>query len=523
MTTADREEVIVLTESLINGSISWEEFTRLEKWLKDDPRARALYLEHCSVDALLRWRWQAEAVAVKVSDEVESLSKIVRFPVLNRFSFAGVMKVAAAVAALLLVGVFLNNRDSGKAGHLAVVEAAEGTKWRVVSGAEDESGRQTLLVTEGTLQVAFASGAKVIIEGPSLFEIRGDNEAMMEWGKGSFQVPEQAVGYSVDTPWGRVIDLGTAFDLSVSNDGLAEVTVTEGEVRVIANGDQKELVSGETLTMSRIGLIKNKELAMDESQAGGGNSPSSYQQLIHQSNPVAYWPFDGRVGSLITEKGIVKLVPGPRPPEFSLFDKSNTAAFFGEQGMLRMQDRGENSPFDFNNGDEITIEAWVNPDGQVREGGIVYIIGKGRTDNLAFLKENQNFSLRLWRLDGQMKATFLFRSAPDGEWGGDYHRWTTLQGFVPGGGWHHVAATYRYGDPASIRTYQDGELMPGEWDMGGASSRRPVVDDDELWLGAAQGGSQGNKFTGMVDEVAIYRKILTAEQILQRVRKREEK
>ena len=119
-----------------------------------------------------------------------------------------------------------------------------------------------------------------------------------------------------------------------------------------------------------------------------------------------------------------------------------------------------------------------------------------------------------------MKATFLFRSAPDGDWEGDYHRWTTLEGFTPGDGWHHVAATYRYGDPDSIRTYQDGELMPGEWDMGGATTRRPVMDDDELWLGAARGGQNGNKFTGMVDEVAIYRDILTPAQISERVQRR---
>ncbi len=523
MTTVDREEVVVLTEALIDGSINAGEFARLERWLKEDELARTLYLEHCSVDALLHWRWQSERSPLGVGDAKESEEKVIHFPVLNHFSWAGAMKAAAAVAALLLVGVFLTNRGGGIDSQFAVIEAAEGTQWRVVSGAEDQTGRQTLLVTEGNLEVVFSSGARAMVEGPSLFEIRGGNEAVMEWGKGSFQVPRKAVGYSVSTPWGRVIDLGTAFDLSVTNDGLAEVKVTEGKVRVIANGDRKELVSGESLAMSRSGLTKNKGLVMGGAQSGEIDNRSSYQQLIRKSKPVAYWPFNGEVDSLITEKGIVKLVPGPRPPEFPLFGKSNTAAFFGEQGMLRMQDRGENSPFDFNNGDEISIEAWVNPDNQVHEGGIVYIVGKGRTDNLTFLKENQNFSLRLWKLDGQMKATFLFRSAPDGGWEGDYHRWTTLQGFVPGDGWHHVAATYRYGDPSSIRTYQDGELMPGEWDMGGASGRRPVVDDDELWLGAAKGGAQGNKFTGMVDEVAIYRKVLTPEQILQRVKKREQK
>ncbi len=514
MTTVDREEVVVLTEALIDGAITPEEFARLEKWLKDDPTARALYLEHCSVDALLRWRWQAEEAAVKVDVEVGESDKIVSFPILNRFSFAGVMKVAAAVAALLLVGVFLNNRDSDNVGQLAVVKATEGTKWRVVSGAEDASGRQTLLVTEGSLEVAFASGAQARIEGPSLFEIRGANEAVMEWGKGSFEVPEKAVGYSVGTPWGKVVDLGTAFDLSVSNDGLAEVLVTEGKVRILSNGDQRELAAGESLAMSSSGL-SNKIIPTTSQKVQGG----AYQELIRKSNPVAYWPFDGRVGDFITEKGVVQLVAGPRTPEFALFDASNTAAFFGDQGMLRKQDLGANSVFDFDNGDEITIEAWVNPAKQMKEGGIVYIVGKGRTNNLTFLKDNQNFSLRLWKKEGQMKVSFLFRSAPDGEWEGDYHRWTALRGFVAGEGWHHIAVTYRYGEPGSVRTYQDGELIPGEWDMGGATTRRPVVDDDELWLGSAQGGRKGNKFTGKVDEVAIYRQMLTAEELGKRGRR----
>lgn len=525
MTTVDREEVVVLTEALIEGSITAEEFTRLERWLKEDPLARALYLEHRSLDSLLSWRWQPESEKVSVSVGGNQPANVFDFPVLKRFSRAGVVKAAAAIAALLLVGVFLGIRDRGEAGQFAEVEASEGTQWRVVSGAKNKTGRQTLLVTEGSLDVAFASGARATLQGPSLFEVRGGNEATMEWGKGSFHVPSEAMGYSVDTPWGRVVDLGTAFDLSVTNNGLAEVVVTEGRVRVFANGGKKErqdLLAGESLAMSRSGLAKSSA-GMGKAQPDEANRQTVYQQMIREAEPVAYWPFDGEVGSLITEKGIVKLVPGPRPPEFPVFSQGNTAAFFGERGMLRIQDRGENSPFDFDNGDGISIEAWVNPDDQVHEGGIVYIVGKGRTDNLAFLKDNQNFSLRLWKVDGRMKATFLFRSAPDGEWEGDYHRWTTLEGFAPGSGWHHIAATYHYGNPESIRTYQDGELMPGEWDMGGASSRRPVMDDDEVWLGAAKGGAQGNKYTGMVDEVAIYRTILTPEQIQERVRGRKGK
>ncbi|MFK5922317.1 MAG: hypothetical protein QM496_09065 [Verrucomicrobiota bacterium] len=517
MTTVDREEVVVLTEALIDGTISVEEFACLESWLKNDPTARDLYLQHRSLDASLRWRWQSETSALKVSgDQDDETQKVVFFPAWK--SVGRVALAVAAVVAMLLTAVMFLSDEGGEGGSFATVSAEQGSQWRVVSGEGDSKGAQTLLVTEGSLEVVFASGAQATVTGPSLFEIRGANEAVMEWGKGKFYVPEQAVGYSVDTPWGKVIDLGTAFDLNVSNDGLAEVSVTEGRVRLLSNGEQRDLKMGESLVMSRTGLGdgKNRHTAARRQQ-------SVYSEMIRASQPVAYWPFDGKVGDSISEKGIVKLVEGPRPPFSPLFAKTNTAAFFGDQGILRKQDLGAQSGFDFDNGDEISIEAWVNPAGQMKEGGIVYIVGKGRTNNLSFIKDNQNFSLRLWNKQGQMKVSFLFRSAPDGDWEGDYHRWTALSGFVAGDGWHHIAVTYRYGDPDSIRTYQDGAPVTGEWDMGGATTRRPVVDDDELWLGSARGGGRGNKFTGMVDEVAIYRQVLTAEQVSRRVKRGQQK
>ncbi|MCF6313918.1 MAG: LamG domain-containing protein [Verrucomicrobiales bacterium] len=505
MTTVDREEVIILTEALMDGSIDAEQFAVLEAWLKKDPAARALYLEHCSVDALLRWRWQGEAEQLVVP-----ANKVVSFPA-SRSVIKVALAVAAVIALLLSLPMFLKDQSGVQV--FATVTAQQDAQWRVVSGEDDGLGMKTLLVTKGSLQVDFVSGAQAVLFAPSLFEVSGENAAVLEWGKGSFLVPKQAVGYTVGTPWGKVIDLGTAFDLTVSNDGLAEVSVTEGRVRVVSKGEQRELGLGDSLSMTRSGLGDGEQRGVDM------GAVSDYGKMIRAAKPVAYWPFDGEVGDLITEKGVVKLVPGPRPPEFKLFAANNTAAFFGDGGILRKQDLGGDSGFDFDNGDEISIEAWVNPERQVKEGGIVYIVGKGRTNNLSFLKDNQNFSLRLWRKNGQMKASFLFRSAPDGDWEGDYHRWTALRGFVAGDGWHHIAVSYRYGDPDSIRTYQDGELVVGEWDMGGATTRRPVVDDDELWLGSAQGGRTGNKFTGMVDEVAIYRQILTEQEIAARVQR----
>ncbi len=54
--------------------------------------------------------------------------------------------------------------------------------------------------------------------------------------------------------------------------------------------------------------------------------------------------------------------------------------------------------------------------------------------------------------------------------------------------------------------------------MGGATAAAPVVDNDELWIGSALGGSAGNTFRGGIDEVAIYRSIVPAERIRLRFR-----
>ncbi len=108
------------------------------------------------------------------------------------------------------------------------------------------------------------------------------------------------------------------------------------------------------------------------------------------------------------------------------------------------------------------------------------------------------------------RVSFLFRSEADEKGKSDWHRWTSNRGFRPDGSWHHVAVSYQFGSPDSIRGYVDGKKIGGKWDMGGATARPPMVDDDDLWIGSSMGGSAGNSFTGAIDEVVIVREIIPA-------------
>ncbi len=90
-----------------------------------------------------------------------------------------------------------------------------------------------------------------------------------------------------------------------------------------------------------------------------------------------------------------------------------------------------------------------------------------------------------------------------------WHRWTTKTGFSRNTGWHHVAVSYKFGDPKSIKGWIDGVLTEGAWDMGGATAEAPVVDDDAIWIGSSMGGSATNSFRGTLDGIAIHRELVS--------------
>jgi len=239
------------------------------------------------------------------------------------------------------------------------------------------------------------------------------------------------------------------------------------------------------------------------------------------AEPVVRWDFGAEEQTPLTAHGGVhRDVEGPRSPTYPDFSEHNTAVRLdGNGARLTLADPGPNSPFDFTNGDAITLEAWVNLR-ELREGENRYIIGKGRTGRSGFAPDNQNWALRVTGRNGKACLNFLFASQPV-TGGGDehWHRWTTGDGFVPRTGWHHVAVTYRFGEPESIQGWLNGKRLSGRWDMGGPTKQPPVNDDDEVWIGSSMGGSAAASWNGGLDAVAIHRQVLDEATLAKRYRR----
>jgi mono/diheme cytochrome c family protein len=239
--------------------------------------------------------------------------------------------------------------------------------------------------------------------------------------------------------------------------------------------------------------------------AQGGNDT-----VDEETKPLLIWRFDGA-----KEAGSIDLKnrePGPRTPIYPAFIASNSAyAFTGKKsGILVREKEIPKANLRFTNGDAITLESWVRI-GRIQPGNYDYVIGKGRTHLNGFPDKNQNYALRLKGDSKDTKISFLFASAG---MGGDWHRWTSKTGITVDNGWHHVAITYLFGKPDSIRGYIDGKVVTGSWDMGGATTKAPVTDGDDLLLG--NGNGTNNAFQGWLDEVAIWRSALPASTLTAR-------
>jgi mono/diheme cytochrome c family protein len=225
---------------------------------------------------------------------------------------------------------------------------------------------------------------------------------------------------------------------------------------------------------------------------------------------IARWDFGSEEATPLKGHGNVQRdQAGPRPPEFPDMPAGNTAVRLDAGAYLSVPDTGPDSAFDFTNGDEITLEAWVNPT-TLRDGQPQYIVGKGRTGSPKFTRDNQNWALRIVGDRGEAKLSFLFAtklSSSDRHW----HRWTSKLGFPVSTGWHHIAVSYSFGDPESIRGWVNGRPTDGTWDMGGATTEPPIVDNDEIRIGTS--------FEGLLDAVAVHRAVSGNETMAGRFRR----
>ncbi|MEX1224602.1 MAG: hypothetical protein WEA31_08650, partial [Pirellulales bacterium] len=121
------------------------------------------------------------------------------------------------------------------------VRWAEGaTRWRTEMFLPPQAA---LHLHSGLVELRFNDGATAIVEGPAEFVVATAGGAMLRRGQMFATVPPAAVGFYVDTPTARFVDLSTEFGVAVDDNGAAHAQVALGAIEVrLLHGDASQPV-----------------------------------------------------------------------------------------------------------------------------------------------------------------------------------------------------------------------------------------------------------------------------------------
>ncbi len=218
-----------------------------------------------------------------------------------------------------------------------------------------------------------------------------------------------------------------------------------------------------------------------------------YAQMVTNSNPFAYWRLNETNGAAVAHDffgvyngtigpNVTAGVSGPQSPQFSGFEGNNTAMQFDSSSGTGLMMPTLNL-----NTNTVTITGWINPSGpQIDWAGIVFCRGGSTVAGLNFPSGGSTELRYTW----------------DGYFGGS----TGL--IVPTNQWSFFAlvmtpsgATLYMGTNGVLNSFTDSTSLPGQ------------AFDSPLLIG--YDSINNRRFNGRLDEVAIYNRALTSQQIQQ--------
>jgi hypothetical protein len=263
-----KEELSELLEASLRDDITDQQLQRLEELVLSEPAARTHAAEYLSVSQAVReWAEASDLIAesaplassavpddghASVMEKVEK--EIMRRPRISSFAVAAVvMGILVTSLALIAPPVYRAMRHS-----MATAENAEPefvaalTSTFEAQWADGQIGTQRgakmgpghhVKLTSGFAEIAFYSGASIVVEGPAHLTIGDDRQATLLRGRLVARVPAAAKGFTIATAQGQIVDLGTEFAVDVDPQRDVQVHVIEGSVELRGASGQSPAAS----------------------------------------------------------------------------------------------------------------------------------------------------------------------------------------------------------------------------------------------------------------------------------------
>lgn len=487
---------------------------RLNALVGQSEEARKLYLDHCQMHAMLQHS------SLLASFKVEEPANVTPMPATST-SWTGMAIAACAMFFIGLSAAFLlpskpTQEATVSAMRIATVDAISGKVWlgesELVDGAEVTSGE--IRVESGSITLRFDHGTELLVEGSTELTIETDMQVTLHRGKVAARVTEEAHGFTILGPDSAVVDLGTEFAMAVE-DGQGWVDVYDGEVDIsLLNRDghawksRQLTASGPVRIDSPNGRIVDEEPPVTLPRFAvappeGLKVPAKYVEAITSSRPVHYWRFDGAAGetaedainraSAVLEGGVQRFdgglhfPPGRRnhgslfiaSPEPTLFDKEFSfefwvkPAFAQQRVLLRVDHRDATNRF------------------REKMYRLSLIPAQHRT---VYPEQTFRFVANLWPHgeEGEVSVFSADRYETDA--------------------WQHVVAVRR---KDRVEIYLNGRVSHSTPAPAPLPRSMPAVITIGKFAGPQKPGTKPDRnfFKGLLDEVAMYSRALSAEEV----------
>jgi hypothetical protein len=354
---------------------------------------------------------------------------------------------------------------------------------------------EVIIIEKGSLELITKNGARIAIEAPAEFQFESAQRLNMKRGRLAADVPPSAKGFTVVTPTGEAVDLGTKFGVDIPFQGDAEIHVFEGEVIAQSSGGGKRLSlhdgeafqlqtgAGSTRALRSSAFIRPGEVASLRAALEEGQHAKSNQYLATLRNDSALIALlDFETEDL--PAGTYRMTQGRWPG-------SHASEFVNVGDHMKLDVGGKQA------WPQITLAAWVRID-QLGEPfqSFLHTDGWGEQDDQVHWMVTHNTTMRLALYGNTLVPSSTNRDVyPDSQ--------TPV--LPQQGRWVHLAVVYD-SDAGTVRFYFNGKLDKEE--------RQEVAHPARL--GPGQIGNwdlRDRKLSGRMDELLILGRAMTAAQV----------
>ena len=476
-------------QRMLDGELSDGELIALEGELLENEKSREVYLQLATLHSDLEVLHLGQSTLTK--------PKVVPIDLIITRQRKRVLKIsmyaAAAIVMISMTLLFLTKMPESPIASFRTTPAADFSLTHDPSQDDAPVGQilapgSTLDLRKGILETTFSSGVRVVIEAPCVLRVIADDRVAVDQGVAWFEVPENAVGFTVETAELTVVDLGTEFGVVSSPKDRDEVHVIRGAVQVTANTDggiSETLRGGEARKVNDKGLL----VAIDI------NSDRFTDTLPASQGLIGHWKFESQIDGDLTPdssgnghtgrfEGSAEIVDVPlRGKVLSLSGKDMVDINTIKNIPNLLPNRG------------LTLAAWIKRTPSGLNQQYAYVIGLG--------KEGDNPIATLGIYNGVVHGFIEGNGSSDqAQVTGD----TPVKDEI----WTHIAITFDRAENQAI-SYVNGVAQASPTDI----SR---IGDGELdWEFATIGRTLGSRhqqyFEGLIDDVRIYDRPLSAGEI----------